>query len=188
MAPISRLARRWWIVLLAAVLFGPLCGWSRSSVAQSALEYELKAAFLYKFVGFVNWPEPLQSASPVRLCVVGDDPFGPLLERVVSGETIGGRPIVIARLAAAQDGGGCHVAFLAGSRNQSVREALAVLRGQPVLVVTDDSRGAADKGIIHFLIRQNRLRFEIDDRQAAENHLTLSSKLLSLATTVKARP
>lgn len=188
MAPASHPVRRCWTALIAAVALASLCGWSKPSVAQSTLEYELKAAFLYKFVGFVNWPEPLQSASPVRLCVVGDDPFGPLLERVVSGETIGGRPLAIARIALAQDGIGCHVAFLAGSRNQSVREALAALRGQPVLVVTDESRGSADKGIIHFLIRQNRLRFEIDDRQAAENHLTLSSKLLSLATTVKARP
>jgi hypothetical protein len=69
-----------------------------------------------------------------------------------------------------------------------VREAIAALKGQPILIVTDESRAPADKGIIHFLVRQNRLRFEIDDLQAAENKLTLSSKLLSLATTVKARP
>jgi hypothetical protein len=188
MAPIFRISRGWRILLIAAVVLGSLCGWSRSSDAQSASEYELKAAFLYKFVGFVNWPEPLQSASPVRLCVIGDDPFGPTLDRIVSGQTIGERPMVVERFAVALRGIGCHVAYLSGSRGQTVREAIAVLKSQPVLIVTDESRAPADKGIIHFLVRQNRLRFEIDDLQAAENNLTLSSKLLSLATTVKARP
>lgn len=188
MAHISRIARRWRIVVAAAVLLGPLLGWSQPGFAQSASEYELKAAFLYKFAGFVNWPEPLQSASPVRLCVVGDDPFGPALDRIVSGQTVAGRPIAVERFAVAQRGIPCHVAYLAGSRIQTTRDALAALKGQPVLAVTDESRAPADKGIIHFLVRQNRLRFEIDDLQAAENHLTLSSKLLSLATTVKARP
>jgi hypothetical protein len=188
MAPAFLSTRRRHIVLAVAIAFMTPWLWSGPGAAQTSLEYEVKAAFLYKFAGFVNWPAPMNAMPALGLCVVGEDPFGPLLDEVVRGQTIAGRPIEVRRFATAQPGIPCHVAYLSGSPAQSVQGAISALRGQPVLLVTDEGRSPAQKGIIHLLVRQNRLRFEIDDGLAAENHLTLSSKLLSLATTVKGRP
>jgi hypothetical protein len=77
--------------------------------------------------------------------------------------------------------------FVSGSDAQSVPDGLAAVRGMPILTITDAARDADAKGIIHFVIRDNRVRFEIDDRTAAESGLSISSKVLSLAVAVRPR-
>lgn len=150
---------------------------------EPSLEYPVKAAFLYKFGSFVTWPPSAFAGpgAPLVVCVVGRDPFGALLERTVRGQTIDGRAVVVRRLDAVEAGAPCHIAFLGGSRAQSVEAAAAVLAGSPVLTVSErQTPGAA----IRFLIRDNRVRFEIDERAAAAAGLTISSKLLNLAVAV----
>jgi hypothetical protein len=153
------------------------------------LEYAVKATYLYKFPPFVEWPdEDLDSPSRAfDLCVVGDDPFGNILDRAVRGQQIGGRPIELRRLRTASRDSRCHLMYIAGSAAQSVAEALDAVRGTPVLTVTDAAQDPGAKGIVHFVIRENRVRFEIDDRAAAENGLLISSKVLSLAVSVRPR-
>lgn len=160
------------------------------AVAQSdPLEYAVKATYLYKFVPFVEWPDSAfaSPSSPVILCIVGADPFGDLVDRAVSGETAGRRPIEVRRLHSADRTAGCHIMYVAGSATQSAAEALHAVRGTPVLTVTDARQGGAARGIIHFVIRDDRVRFAVDDRAAAANGLEISSKLLSLATSVRSR-
>lgn len=154
-----------------------------------ALEYAVKATYLYKFGSFIDWPDTAfkSPSSAVDLCVVGDDPFGKILDRAVSGQRIGVRPIVVHRLRAAGRGSGCHIMYIAGSDVQSVAEALDAVRGTPVLTITDSARDARAKGIVHFVIHENRVRFEIDDYAASVNGITISSKVLSLATSVRPR-
>ena len=159
------------------------------ALAQVSIEYDLKATFLYKFVAFVTWPpEAFESAdSPVRICVAGDDPFHEILDRAVSGQRIGDRRIEVDRQHVITPAARCHVVYVAGSVMQPVAEALEAIRGQPILTFTNSSREAPAKGVVHFVVRDNRLRFEIDEQQAATNRLVVSSKVLSLAVSVRPR-
>lgn len=148
-----------------------------------------KAAYLYTFAPFVDWPDPTAEfpSGEFRICVVGGRPFHDVLDRAVQGHTVGGRPIVIQRFAGVAGNPGCSVMFVTGPDAQSVAETLAAVHGSPVLTVTDGAEGPEDSGIINFVFEDNRVRFEINTHAAAANHLTISSKLLSLATRVTGR-
>lgn len=153
------------------------------------LELAVKATYLYKFAPFVGWPQAIftRPDQPVVLCVVGEDPFGATLDEAVAGQRIGERPITLRRLARADRQSGCHIMYMAGSAAQPVAAALDAVRGTPVLTFTDEARGSPAKGIIHFVVRDDRVRFEIDEYAAAENGITISSKVLNLAISVRSR-
>jgi hypothetical protein len=142
-----------------------------------SIEFAVKAAFLTKFAAFVTWPA---GGGPAAICVVGSDPFGGRLEQAVRGQP----GVTIRRLTEVDRSSGCHVVYAAGSSRQSVAEALQAVRGSPVLTVTDAAQGGA-RGMIHFVVFEDRVRFHIDAGQAAQSGLTISSKLLSLALSVK---
>lgn len=82
---------------------------------------------------------------------------------------------------------GCHILYIGGTAQQGVAQALAAVRGTPVLTITDEARGGGATGIIHFIKRANRVRFNIDDDAAEDNELMISSKLFSIAASVKPR-
>jgi hypothetical protein len=156
--------------------------------AQDAVEFTVKAAFLYKFGDYIEWPAGTFGSleTPVTICVGGEDPFGPALEKTVSGEKIHGHPIAVRRLVTVDVASGCHILYIAGSPQQSVAQALDVTRGTPVLTVTDEARGTGG-GIIHFIKQASRVRFNIDDDAAGDNKLAISAKLFPLAAAVKTR-
>ena len=149
--------------------------------AQANLETAVKATYLYKFAPFVTWPGG-DAASPFIICVVGDDPFGGQLDRAVAGQGYNGRPFQVLRMAAIAPQSPCAVAFLGGSRTQSVAAALKLLHGAPVLTVTDEGQPA---GIIAFEMQDGRVRFRIDEEAAEDGGMVISSKLLSLALSVR---
>ena len=152
-------------------------------------EYDVKAAFLYKFGLFIKWPDSaFRSAdSRVSLCIGGEDPFGETLDKVVAKEQINGRQIVIRRLKIVDPNPPCHILFVGGSEDQSRAEILEMVRGSAVLTVVDTPRHPSEAGIINFVIADQRVRFNIDDEAAAQNGLIISSKLSSLALNVKMR-
>ena len=156
----------------------------------SQLELAVKATYLYKLAPFVEWPslaaEFPQNVFPI--CIAGRDPFGAVLDGAVSGQTVSGHPVVIRRYEVIGGNPGCAVMYVTGSNAESIAAILVALRGTPVLTVTDQDFDPKVKGIINFVIRDNRVRFEIDDAMAAEDGLTISSKLLSLAVSVQQRP
>ena len=162
-----------------------------SASADASLEYAIKAAYLYKLAAFVNWPPSSfeSPSSPLHICIIGDDPFKTALDQAVAGVSVAGRPIQVARYDAAQPNMSCQIAYVAGSPAQSRAEALKVLKGGAVLTVTDRGRGPADfgaeQGIVNFVLKNNRVRFDIDQREAVDDHLALSGKLLSLALEVR---
>jgi hypothetical protein len=170
-----------WLACTAAVL-SPVAG-----VAQANLgELAVKATYLYKFPPFVEWPAGgLPAGENFTLCIVGDDPFGAMLDRAVEGQQVKDRPIVVRRLAIFNGDGGCQMVYATGSSAQPVPAILAALRGKPILSVTDGERDA--KGMLNFVIADNRVRFEIDDKTAADSGFVISSKLLSLASHVRPR-
>ena len=157
--------------------------------AQSdAPEYTVKAAYLTKLGDYVDWPAGAfdSPASPLAICVVGEDPFGAALDGSAAGQQVAGRKILVRRLAVVEKGSGCQVLYIAGSPAQPVRQALEAVRGAPILTVTDAARGDA-AGIVHFVIKDRRVRFDIDDEAAAANGLKVSSRLFQLALSVKPR-
>jgi hypothetical protein len=147
-----------------------------------SLEYAVKANFLFKFGPFVEWP-PRVFASPAaafNICVAGEDPFGPALEDAVRGQTIDGHPIAVRRLRTVSAEPECQVLYLGRSSDQRPSDILRLVRGAPVLTVTDEGVGTGG-GIVHFVLRQGRVRFGVNAGSAQSSGLTLSSKLLGLA-------
>jgi len=152
--------------------------------AQTALESQVKAAFITKFPAFAAWPPgSFGGGEPLRICLQGEDAVSGALLRTAAG-AIGGRPIEVRSMAVADGGLGCHILYAAGSSRQTVTQALQAVRGAPVLTVTDSARGAA-RGMIHFVVFGERVRFHIDAEQAARGGLSLNSKLLALGLSVK---
>lgn len=160
---------------------------SAGAQAQS-LEWSVKANYLARFAAFVDWPSAsFQSASSaINVCVVGVDPFGDALEQALSAQTINGRRLVARRLSRLARGSGCHIAYVAGSSEQSISQALAEVAGEAVLTVTDEARSST-RGVLHFTLFQNRVRFHIDNRLARRGGLDMSSRLLGLALSVQER-
>jgi hypothetical protein len=173
------------VVLAATSLMG-----LGPAVSASALpEYSIKAAYLSKFGIFVEWPKSTfeTQQSPVVLCVLGADPFGEVLDNMVEGQHIGERPIVIRRLKDVGRNSGCNILYVGGSDEPPIARALGAVTGAGVLTVTDDGHTAQTTGIVDFVIQDGRVRFTIDDRAAAQNGITVSSHLLSLALSVTPR-
>jgi hypothetical protein len=172
-------------IQFAAIAIGLALFSSGASAQARSLEYPIKAAFLYKFGSFVEWPADAfpSTSAPVTVCVVGRDPFGPVLDQTVRGQTVGARPVTVRRLPAVSATSGCHIAYLGGSPEQSVPEAARALAQAPVLTVTDGPRPEA-AGAIQFVVMANRVRFKIDLRAAAQGGVSISSKLLNLAVEV----
>jgi hypothetical protein len=166
------------VVLLPAIVAGA-----------EPLEYAVKAAYLSKFGLYVEWPGKVFSSpnSPMNLCVVGEDPFGTLLDEAVSNQRIGGRAIIVRRLKTMARDSGCHIVFIGNAEAQRNIQTVELLYGSSVLTVTDTGRQGAVTGMINFVIKDNRVRFDIDEEAAAQSGLTISSKLLSLALNVKPR-
>lgn len=152
--------------------------------AGPSLASAVKAAYLLKFAPYVAWPQA--GGGAFVICIVGHDPFGGLLDRVAQGQAIAERPVIVRRMDEIDAGAPCQVAFLGGGKRQSVAQALAAVRRAPVLTITDGAIGTA-RGMIHFELTGDRVRFLIDDQAAAVSALSISSKLLSLALSVRTR-
>jgi hypothetical protein len=165
--------------------------WAAASAhgADRSLEHAVKATFLYKFASFVEWPPgSFQSeVSPFHLCIVGADPFGGATQTAARGQTVGRHPVVVRRLQRVAAQPQCHAVFISGSAVQDAEEVLQALAGEPVLTITDSALGTAP-GVIHFVIADDRVTFDIDNVAAARQRLVISSKLLALARRVRTSP
>ena len=152
----------------------------------SSLEYPVKAALLLNFAKFVEWPAGSTQAGSdsVALCVLGTDPFGPLLDSTVSGRTAGGRPITVRRATRVEEMDGCHIAFVASAPVERMRDALAALGGQPVVTVGESARFGKQGGVISLVVEENVVRFDVNLAAARQAGVQLSSKLLGLARSV----
>jgi hypothetical protein len=168
---------------MATLAFSPV-------LADSPLEYAVKTAFIYKFIPYVDWPDAASAppTAPLTLCVVGDDPISALLDQASEGQHVDARPVVVRHLPAVSRDAPCRVIYIAETDPKVMASDLAALRGAPVLTITDADRMPAAVGIIGFTIRDGHVRFDVDDAAAAANGLTISSKLLGLAYSVKHRP
>jgi hypothetical protein len=157
-----------------------LCAVVPAMAAQANLEYAVKATYLFKFIPFVEWPATASAtpATPFVICVIGEDPFGPVLAQTVSGQQAHGHPIVIEHAAAYTTGMNCQELFV--GRGPTADAAFRAADSQAVLTVSDNAPGA-DGAIIHFVVKDGHVRFDIDPAAAQRNGITISSKLLDLA-------
>jgi hypothetical protein len=150
---------------------------------RAAPEYEIKAAFLYNFAVFVEWPLSAfpDDRSPFVVGVVGRDPFGSILEETFRGKDVGGRRISVQRVSTAKDLGACHLVFVSSSERESMPRILESLKGSPTLTVGEMDGFAARGGCVGFYAEDRKVRFEINLPTVKRAGLKVSSKLLRLA-------
>lgn len=176
--------------------------WALLALAQSALlasfaaraapappgEYQVKAAFLYNFAQFVEWPAAAfaDARAPLVIGVLGEDPFGRALDATVQGETVGNRPLVVRRYRDVEEIDTCHILFISGSETPRLERILRELAGRSILTVGDSEDFARHGGMIRLFTERNRIRMRISVSAAEVGRLTISSKLLRLAETVPA--
>lgn len=151
---------------------------------QAANKYQVKAAFLYNFGRFVDWPAN-SSTDPFVIGILGDDPFHGALEATVKDKTIDGRQVLVNRVVSIDAARNCQVLFISPSESQKLPSILNSLKGSPVLTVGETTGFARLGGVINFRIEDYRVRFEINVDAAERAGLKISSKLLSLARIVK---
>jgi hypothetical protein len=172
---------RFLLAALAFVLGAGVCG------AQDASEQEVKAVFLSKFAGYVEWPESAFPApdAPVIIGVLGDDALAASLEQAVSGRSVNGRRMSVRRVKTGDATAGLHILFVGKAEGGRLGQILRGASPRPVLTVTD-SEGALDQGsVINFVVAERRVRFEISLQSAERSNLKLSSRLLAIATQVR---
>ena len=150
-------------------------------------EYPVKAAFLFNFAKFIEWPADVFKGSddPLTICVFGQNPFGSALEEVVRGKTVGSRGFVVREVPNAAQAGKCQIVFVSASERKRARSLLDDLKGHSTLTVGETEDFTANGGVINFKIKDARVRIEIDMGAAERAKLRISSKLLSLAETTR---
>ncbi len=172
------LPRRCWLTTLCLALTANI---SPSLAEDGSFEYAIKATYLIKFSPFVVWPKSETEIHAFNICIAGDDPFGSQLDKVIRDEQINNQPIVIHRLTQLSQSSDCQILYTGVM--PWTAELRTAVQGKPVLTVAED--GSANEAIIQFLLVDGRVRFKIDAITAANSNLTLSSKLLTLATSVR---
>jgi hypothetical protein len=154
-----------------------------SSAQSQVAEYRLKAAFLFHFAEFVEWP-PENASGPFVICIVGEDPFHGDLEEAVQGKSIATRVVRIRHIKQVPEGRGCHVLFIDKDESKNVSASMSGLHQLPVLTVGESDDFLDQGGIIRMFVEDRKIRFEINQGAAETANLKISSRLLLLATAV----
>jgi hypothetical protein len=180
-------------LLLAAALWAGLPASAPATdggADEAPTEYQVKAAFLFNFARFVEWPPSAfeTATSPIGVCVLGDDPFGESLNRVVAGKTLGDRTMMVRRGKKLRELGGCEILFISASERPRLPEILEELRTTPVLTVGEGDDFATRGGEVQFILEDSHVHLLINVDATERAGLKVSSKLLSLAHVVHGDP
>jgi hypothetical protein len=147
-------------------------------------EYAIKAAFLYQFLNYIEWPIDsfAADASPFVIGVLGTNPFGTVLDQVAKDKKVDGRSIQIRSVSSARDVADCHILFVPNSVPKPLQnEILQAARDSPVLTVGESDDFVDRGGAARFFLEGNKVRFAFNTSVTARNKLAVSSKLLALA-------
>lgn len=178
----SRLAIKTALGAFIALAFA-LC----APLAHAESEYDVKAAYLFKFTKFVEWPATAFSTpdAPFVIGIVGRDPFGGLAQ-ILEGKTINDRRLEVRTLSAGDAAGlrACHMIFVTAAEERRLPEILAAVQGRSVLVVGESEGFASAGGTLGFALRQSRLGVEVNSAAARQARLKISSQLLNIAKIV----
>jgi hypothetical protein len=169
-------------MLLAMLLFAP--GLSAQAPAPAnALERQVKAAYLYKFAGFVEWPEGSFAApdSPLLIGVAGNDVLADQVEQMVAGRSVNGHALTVRRLRRGASTAGLHILFIGALEHGALTELLNATRGQSLLTVSDTGEAAAMGCMVNFVVADDKLRFEVALRPVTGSGLRISARMLAAA-------
>ncbi len=149
-------------------------------------EYQVKAVFLFNFLQFIEWPASAlpDATAPIRIGILGDDPFGPALDETVRNEAINKHPLVVTRSHHVEDLLNCHLIFISKSESRRIDTILPLLNSRPVLTVSEVEGFARQGGVIAFYQDGKKVRFEINIGTAQRLGLKMSSELLRLGKIV----
>jgi len=177
MAPVAR---------ALALAFAAAALLAAPAMAQRPAEYQVKAAYLYGFGRFVEWPPAAAVAGDGAfvLCVLGDDPFGRLLDQAAEGAVLKNQPVSVRRIERAEDAVACDTLFVSASEQPRLPRILSVVGRQPVLTVGDSPEFAQRGGMIGFSMEGSRVRFTVNLAAAQDAGLMLQSELLRVAASV----
>jgi hypothetical protein len=164
-------------VLIAMLLLPGLAG------AQDVTGPALKAAFIYNFAKFTQWPEDAPEAKPFVMCVVGDPNVAAALEQAVKDRLLGGNSIAVERLTRTSSGPSrpCRLLYLSGTTTAQATELLSAFRGTPMLTISDLEGFTELGGMVQFFYEHGQLRFSIGMKSAWMSRLQISAKILTLA-------
>ena len=161
-----------------------LCLMANAGLAQQATEYQVKAAYLYNFAKFVQWPPQGTNDAAFGICVLGRDHFGATLDATVAGENINGRRVEVQRIFSPRESGNCRILYVGSREGNDLRRVLEEVR--PGTLTVSDLPDFMDRGgMIQFVLDNNRVRFEVNLDAAERAGLTLSSELLKVAMAVR---
>jgi hypothetical protein len=167
-----------------AVVWGVLLiGRARGEVE----EYQLKAAVVFNFAKFVEWPPQSfgGSGDPITLCVLGQNPFGHWLGDTLAGKVVNGKAFTIRKISGSQEAGRCQIVFVSSSERKRCRAVLDGLRAEGLLTVGDTPGFADMGGVVNLRLEEETVRMEVNVEAARQKNLQISAKLLSLARIVK---
>jgi hypothetical protein len=155
--------------------------------AQSLDEYQVKAAFLYNFAKFVEWPAGAfkSPSGPIVICVFGRSPLGQSLEQAVNGKQIDGHGLAIRQISDLREIGACNLLFVAASEKKRLVAVLELVKTESVLTVGETANFGMAGGIINFKLDDGKVGLEINAHAAQRARLQISSKLMSLAKIIK---
>ncbi|HTU41730.1 MAG TPA: YfiR family protein [Candidatus Aquilonibacter sp.] len=176
---------REWAPSLISLIFLLALAATPLAAQQKPTEAQVKAAYLYNFGKFVTWQNDADAnVNSLNICVLGKDPFGTILDATVAGESIGGKQIIIKRLAKIQDGPDCRILFVSSSEEKRLRSILQAAQTSGMLTVSSISTFLQQGGVIEFVTEGDRIRFAVNLNAAQQSHLALSSQLLKVASQV----
>lgn len=152
------------------------------ATASGTGEYEVKAAFIYNFTKFIEWPDQASASSEqLLLCVLGEDPFGSALDSL-QGREVHGQRIIVSRFDSIPAGKKCHVLYISASEESHLESLIKRYSSRPGLLLISDIEGFVDKGgSIELSMAEEQVRFEINLKSTRESNLQISSRLLRLA-------
>jgi hypothetical protein len=157
--------------------------------AQTAAISKVKAAFLYNFAKFAEWPaDTLPPGQRLQLCVVGDDAVADALEQTIKGRAIEGHELSVRVIGGDETLRSCHMVYVDGRDARRSSQLLEALKGAPILSVGDGDKFAERGGVAQLVLEEDRMRFAVNVTAVERARLRLSSKLLSLASIVKEHP
>jgi hypothetical protein len=181
MAILTRLRALALLVSLGVCLPGVVS----QAAGQDTLEHEVRAAFVYNFTKFIDWPAEALPLDSFRVCVVGDPRFASALDAMIAGEVVQGRPILRVELETPASVSDCQILYIGRQDPERGRRTLAAARQQPTLTIGDVPRFLEEGGAIKFLLEDDRVRFDVNLPAVERAGLTMSSKLLRVARRVE---
>jgi hypothetical protein len=173
------------MALFAGLALLPRSGLAEQGAGGETLERRVKAAFLYKFLGYTEFPPGAfaDPASPVTIAVAGSDEMAAVLSAITAGRSVNNRPIVVRALREGESGPPAHLLFVAGPDCARAGQVIRSLRA--LLVVTECDSGLQQGSVINFRIVDEHVRFDVSLDAAEKNNVKLSSRLLTVANRVQ---